>query len=152
MIAEATVAAQCSREIHYKWLRFDPDYADAFAEAQQMALSVLEEEATRRAPGWEETRYTNDGTPYTVRKYSDVMLIVRLKALAPEKYRDSARRDDRNDISELLKAVLLEMSERSQARDVTPEADWAPRPPLPRPARPPLPPPPDIDEELPPGR
>ena len=63
-----------------------------------------------------------------------------------------ARREDRNDISELLKAVLLEMHERSQTRDVTPEADWAPVPPGARPSngqRPPLPAPPGLDDEEP---
>ena len=114
-----------------------------------MALHVLEDEANRRALGWDETHYTKEGEPYTVRRYSDTMLIFRLKALAPEKYRDSARRDERNDISELLKAVLLEMHERSLSRDVTPEADWAPLPPGERPghSRPPLPPPPSVDED-----
>lgn len=64
------------------------------------------------------------------------------------------RRDDRNDISELLKAVLLEMQERSHARDVTPEADWAPLPPgSPPVAAPgtalPAPPAPDEDDPVP---
>ena len=39
------------------------------------------------------------------------------------------RRDERVDVSELLKAVLLELADRAQARDVTPAAAWAPVPP-----------------------
>ena len=39
---------------------------------------------------------------------------------------------DAGEISELLKAVLLEMHEHSQARTATPEAEWAPLPPEPR--------------------
>jgi hypothetical protein len=151
-ITTACDAAAVHRTTHYFWLRTDPAYAETYAEAHAMVADLLEAEATRRALGWEETAYTSDGTPHTIRKYSDTLLIFRLKAALPDKYRETQRRDARTDVSELLKAVLLELADRSQPRDVTPEADWAPRPPLTRPARPPLPPPPDIDEELPPGR
>lgn len=55
------------------------------------------------------------------------------------------KRDDKGqEISDLLKAVLFEMHERSQARNLTPEADWAPVPPG---ERPPLPAPPAVDED-----
>ena len=63
-----------------------------------------------------------------------------------------ARREDRTDVSELLKGVLLELADRHQTRDVTPEADWVPVPPGARPAggqRPPLPAPPGLDDEAP---
>jgi len=44
----------------------------------------------------------------------------------------SARRDSATDISDLLKSVLLELHEHSQARTAPPEAEWAPVPPAPR--------------------
>lgn len=143
-ITGAVASTDVSRRIHYHWLEVDKDYREAFAIAHEMAIAAHEDEASRRAMGWDETLYTNNGTPYTVRKYSDTMLIFRLKALLPERYRETNRRDDRSDVSELLKAVLLELADRSQARDVTPEAEWAPVPPGARPA---LPAPPDGDEE-----
>jgi len=149
-ITGAVVSAACDRTSHYHWLKTDPDYAEAFGIAHEMAIAAHEDEASRRAMGWDEEHYTAHGTPYTVRKYSDTMLIFRLKALLPEKYRENQRRDDRTDVSELLKAVLLELADRQQARDVTPEADWAPLPPGERAAngqRPALPPPPDVEEE-----
>lgn len=141
----AVAAAQCHRTLHYHWLRTDPDYVEAFAVAHEMAIAAHEDEASRRAMGWDETHYTKDGEAYTVRKYSDTMLIFRLKALRPDIYREVSRRDDRSDVSELLKAVLLELAERTQARDVTPEADWSPMPPGPRTS---LPAPPDTSEDV----
>ena len=138
-----SVTAACaqvgiSRETHYQWVRQYPDYAAALVEARQLGADWLEDVAIQRAT-------TGD-------KPSDVLLIFLLKAARPDKYRDQQRRDDRTDISDLLKAVLLELTERSQPRDVTPDAGWAPRPPDRRPARPPLPPPPESDEERQRGR
>jgi hypothetical protein len=133
-LSVTTACAQVgiSRETHYQWVRKSPAYAAALAEAQQRGADWLEDMAIARATAGD--------------KPSDVLLIFLLKAAKPAKYRETLRRDERSDVSELLKAVLLELTERSQARDVTPEADWAPRPPDRRPARPPLPPPPDMDE------
>jgi hypothetical protein len=81
------------------------------------------------------------------------LLIFLLKGALPDKYRDQQRREDRSEVSELLKAVLLELADRSQARDVTPtpEAAWAPLPPgrsqgqAPG-TRPALPAPPGLDD------
>ena len=150
-IGVAAQTAGIHRTSHFYWQE-DPDYVAAFAEAHQMAISLHEDEASRRALGWDETRYTDDGTSYTIHKYSDVMLIFRLKALAPEKYRDNAKPDDRTDISALLRTVLLELADRREARDVTHEADWAPLPPAQRNGKPSnaqtaLPPPPDSNED-----
>lgn len=151
-IQQAAAIAQCPREMHYHWKNTDPDYEAAFALAKEMAADLHEDEATRRALGWDETRYSDDGTPYTIRKFSDTLLIVRLKALKPNEYRESAKRDERSEVSELLKAVLLELAERQQGRNVTPEAEWAPLPPASRARdthghRQALPPPPEPEEE-----
>lgn len=149
-ITKSCAIAECDRTSHYVWMRLDSDYAEAFKVAHEMAIEAHEDEASRRALGWDETHYKADGTPYAVRKYSDTMLIFRLKALLPDKYREAAKRDDRTDVSELLKAVLLELADRQQARDVTPEADWSPVPPGVRESPGPrsaLPAPPDVDEE-----
>jgi terminase small subunit-like protein len=132
-----SVTAACAqvgiaRETHYQWVRQDPDYAEAVAEARQLGADWLEDVAIARATAGD--------------KPSDVLLIFLLKAARPEKYRENQRRDERTDVSELLKAVLLELADRQQARDVTPEADWAPVPPGARPSngqRPPLPAPPE---------
>jgi len=64
---------------HYYWLKTDPAYVDAFAEAQQMVGDVLEQEAIRRA-----TRPQHA---------SDILLIFLLKGVRPEKYRENVRVD-----------------------------------------------------------
>lgn len=129
-VGQAARDAHCDYSSHYIWRKQDPEYLAAFEEAREMAADVHEDEATRRALGWDETHYTAKGQPYTVRKYSDTMLIVRLKALRPEKYRENLRQDDRQDISELLKAVLLELVDRQPLQAPAREVEWAPLPPV----------------------
>lgn len=89
-LAKAAEIAGCDRKSHWHWKRQDPAYAEAFQFAREMVADLHEDEASRRAMGWDETRYAEDGTPYTIRKYSDTLLIVRLKALKPNEYRDNA--------------------------------------------------------------
>jgi hypothetical protein len=87
-VREACRAAQVDHKLHYYWQRTDPAYAAAYEEAQRIAGELLEEEAIRRAHGWEETHYTLHGTPYTVTKHSDTLLIFLLKGAMPAKYGD----------------------------------------------------------------
>ena len=63
-----------SRFTHYKWLQNDPDYAEAFHEAERSAITSLEDEARKRAIGG-----------------SDTLLIFLLKGLRPERYSDRQR-------------------------------------------------------------
>ena len=135
-LTAACATAGVDRQLHYYWLKHTPGYAEAFATAKELGVDWLEEIAIARATAGE--------------RPSDTLLIFLLKGALPDKYRDLPRREDRNDISELLKAVLLELHDRAQARDVPLEADWAPLPPGARPnqsPRPPLPAPPSVDEE-----
>lgn len=67
------------RKSHNHWLHTDPDYVEAFALAKSKAADHLEDEATRRALGWMETRYTPEGTEYHVPRHSDTLMIFRLK-------------------------------------------------------------------------
>ena len=123
------------RKTHYIWCHTDPQYAAAVGRARALGAEWLEDMAIQRATAGEHP--------------SDTLLIFLLKGALPDKYRDQQRREAGSEVSELLKAVLLELVDRAQGRDVppAPEADWAPRPPLPgRPARPSLPPPPALDE------
>ena len=64
------------------------DFKRAWIEAKAEHVDDLEEECARRAKGWDEERRDKDGNAYSVRKYSDLLLIFRLKAERPEKYRD----------------------------------------------------------------
>jgi hypothetical protein len=134
---------------HYYWMRTDPDYADAFTEAKVMVATTLEEEAIRRArEGVTRAVYHQGEVVGEQQHYSDTLMIFLLKGMMPDKYGNAhVDRQDKQSISDLLKAVLLEMSARQQVKDVTPEADWAPLaaaepPPPPRT----LPAPPDPQE------
>ena len=110
ILQKAAALAQCNRTSHYHW-KHDPDYAEAFALAREMVADLHEDEASRRAMGWDETRYTDDGTPYTIRKYSDTLLIVRLKALKPDEYRENTHVNVEG-------VVTLQLEERTrQAND-----------------------------------
>lgn len=145
-VRKAAEACGVSTRLAYIHRSNDAEFAQAWQDALTEAIeTVLEPEALRRAvEGTDKAVYHNGEVVGYEKQYSDTLLIFLLKAARPEKYRETARRDDRQDISELLKAVLLELADRQHARDVTPEADWAPLPPG---TRPPLPPPPDVDEE-----
>ena len=70
-ISDAARAAKCHRSQHYEWIN-DPDYADAFFQAQEQAVELLELEARKRAT-----------------RGSDLLLIFLLKSLRPHIYRDN---------------------------------------------------------------
>ena len=130
MIYKAAKCAEMPRTMHNYWMHTDPDYAEAFALAHEVVIETHEDEASRRALGYDETAYTKQGEPYTIRKYSDTLLIFRLKALLPDKYRDNGKRPE-HDLSDLLKAVLLELQQpREPPTPETPAlaVPWTPGP------------------------
>lgn len=91
-IKHAAEAAGVDRHSHHLWLQKDPEYAAAFAEAEEQAVEVLEREMRRRAvEGVEEPVWHKGEQVGSVRKYSDVLLIFALKAARPERYRDNHR-------------------------------------------------------------
>jgi len=88
-ITQAAKSAKVNWRNHYNWIKHDPLYAEAFAEAQQMAGDWLEDEAIRRAKEgvvkpvfWQGQHVDN------VVEYSDTLLIFVLKGAKPEKYRE----------------------------------------------------------------
>jgi hypothetical protein len=117
-------------------------------------VQALADEAMRRAQGWEDEQVQADGSVKRLFKYSDTMLIFMMKARDPDTYFPELKaryhRDRASDVSELLKAVLLELTERHTLQAPATEAEWAPVPPGERTAngtRPPLPAPPGIDDD-----
>lgn len=118
MMTKAAEIAECDRNMHYHW-KADPDYLAAWQRAREMAADLHEDEASRRAFGWDEERYTADGTPYTVRKFSDTLLIVRLKALKPDEYRDNVKIEQ--EVTVHLETSLNQgMKRLEELRNVTP--------------------------------
>src|SRR5215475_8918063 len=99
--------ASIDRTMVWHWRQDDPVFAEAFERAKHMAAYTLRDEMVRRALGWNETRLDENGIEHTVRKHSDTLLIFALKGLLPEEFRESYPREKGQDISDLLKAVLL---------------------------------------------
>jgi len=74
----------------------DQDFADAWDEAVEIAADAVERELHRRSvEGYDEPvifkgelMETKEGEPLTVRRYSDRLMELRIKALKPEKYRE----------------------------------------------------------------
>lgn len=88
-IGRAAAKSGISRQTHYEWLKNDARYAATYHDrVKPSCLSVLEDEAQRRAMGYEEDVYFQGQKIGTVTKYSDRLMEVLLKAGAPDKYRD----------------------------------------------------------------
>lgn len=88
-IQAAADVTEINRATHYTWLADDPDYAQAFDAAGEIAVERLEQEARRRAvDGVDEPVFYKGDQVASVRKYSDTLLIFLLKAARPERYRE----------------------------------------------------------------
>lgn len=114
-------AGVASRASVYQWQEHDDQFAAAFREAEVEATEVLEREMHRRAvEGVRRLKFDKDGEAlidpetgqlYTEMHYSDTLLIVALKARAPDKYRErlDVRRTDQPVVtgipSDLLEAL-----------------------------------------------
>jgi len=88
----------------YQRRRDEPDFAQAWAAAveqgEKVILTKLEAEADRRAmEGYQKPVYHNGVLIGAERRYSDVLLIVRLKALAPEKYKERTEATVKTDLA-----------------------------------------------------
>jgi len=99
VITASARLAGISRSLHYEWLKQSkkyPKYAKQFEDAREQACDRLETEMIRRGvQGWDEPVYgklagkdTGSGQIGTIRKYSDRMLEIALKACRPERFRE----------------------------------------------------------------
>ena len=99
VISTAARLSGISRSEHYAWLALPvkyPKYAKHFEDAHEQACDRLETEMIRRGlHGWDEPVYgklpgkdTGSGQVGTIRKYSDRMLEIALKACRPERFRE----------------------------------------------------------------
>ncbi|MGD1467176.1 hypothetical protein [Vibrio harveyi] len=93
-IGEAAKIAGYSRRSVYRYAEEDPTFAEQLDDARMDTLEKLEKEADRRAhDGVRDFKSIKTGKDsYKVipfNKYSDSLLMFRMKALAPEKYRDN---------------------------------------------------------------
>ena len=73
----------------YRWRLADAAFAESWAGAQVRAADLLAEEADRRGrDGLDEPVFSRGREIGTRRRYSDGLLLARLKALLPHKYRE----------------------------------------------------------------
>lgn len=88
-VRAACAAAGYARRCVYRWRKDDADFAAAWAEAMAIAGDLLEEEADRRGrDGYDEPVYFQGEERGAKRKYSDALLLARLKAVRPDQYRE----------------------------------------------------------------
>ena len=88
-VKKACEAAGITRRVAYYWRYQHAEFGLAWKNAMKIAVSVLEDEAHRRAhDGVEEPIYHLGKCVGTVHKYSDTLLIFLLKGADPNKYRD----------------------------------------------------------------
>ncbi len=85
-VVEACRIAQYTRRVVYLWRDQDNAFAAAWTNAKSFALENLEEEADRRGlHGFDEAQVRGKQV-YQRRKYSDRLLLARLRALCPQRY------------------------------------------------------------------
>ena len=96
-IGKSATAAGVTRNGADYWRRTDPEFAERVEGAKLDYVEKLEREADRRAiDGVAEPIFDKAGNQIGERrKYSDTLLIFRLKGLAPEKYAERRRVDQR---------------------------------------------------------
>jgi hypothetical protein len=123
----AAAAAGISRGGAYDHRQIDEAFAAAWAEAEQVAADKLEAEAWRRAvDGVSEpvismgklVRDEND-QPVTIRRYSDNLLALLLRAHRPEKFRERAPHEHTGTFS-LEQIVLLALEKREEQQAAQP--------------------------------
>jgi AcrR family transcriptional regulator len=93
-IARAAAAVGVSRSTVYEYRSTDEAFATEWDQAVEDGTDTIEDEAYRRAvEGVDEPVFYKGDEVGHVRKYSDTLLIVLLKARRPEKYLDRSRQE-----------------------------------------------------------
>lgn len=88
-VRAACEAADYARRCVYRWRAESEDFAKSWAEALVIAADLMEEEADRRGrDGYDEPYFFQGEIKGAKRKYSDALLLARLKALKPSIYRE----------------------------------------------------------------
>lgn len=88
-VTRAAKKAKIHRTTVYDWVHDDPEFEKAYKRACEIATFKLEDEAVRRAyEGTLRPVFQGGVKVGSIREYSDTLLIVLLKARAPEKYKE----------------------------------------------------------------
>lgn len=98
-VSKASTKAKVHRANIYYWLNHPEEktFQELYEMACKEALGALEDEAVRRAyEGTLKPVYQGGKKVGSIREYSDTLLIVLLKARAPEKYRERYEHTGKN--------------------------------------------------------
>ena len=129
-VSRAAEAAGAHRGSFYDWRRDDPGFAAEWQEALERGLDALEDEAFHRAlEGVEEPVFYQGQQVALVRKYSDALLMFLLKARRPERFKDRAQldiKDERTD--EQINRRIAELLGKAGIAGTAGEAAAAPEP------------------------
>ncbi len=88
-VRAACAMAGYARSCVYDWRKQDATFAERWKHALDIAGDLLEEEADRRGrDGYDEPVFYQGEERGQKRKYSDALLLARLKAIRPEQYRE----------------------------------------------------------------
>ena len=116
--ASADAAGVCLSTIE-AYLANDEEFKDQMVHAKSQYVAMLEAEATRRAvEGWDEDRMGAGGILYTVKKFSDPLLLHMLKKKAPEEHGDSMKIDQTTKVEGSLGLHQLSRESREQLRQI----------------------------------
>jgi hypothetical protein len=89
VVSDAAKAAGVARSTVYEWAEKDSEFAKAWDELVDRSTDLLEREAYRRAAvGVEEPVFYQGKKVGVVKRFSDTLLIVLLKARKPDMYRE----------------------------------------------------------------
>ena len=107
-VTRAADEAGWNRCYLYRKRQADPAFARAWDEAAAIGVAALEDEARRRAyEGWDEPVWHKGEECGTVRKFSDTLLIVLLKAHMPEKYQERQKVEHSGGMSSEVKIYRI---------------------------------------------
>lgn len=105
IVSDAAKLAGLNRATFYQWRDADPEFAAEWTEALEKAIERAERAAYERGvEGWDEPVFgrvgkDEDGQVGIIRKYSDTMLTLILKANKPEKYREKVDHEHRGSVN-----------------------------------------------------
>jgi hypothetical protein len=101
--SRAARAAGVSASLVYAWLKDDPAFEAAYANAAEVAAGLLEDEAVRRAAeGVMEPVFQAGRLVGSIRRYSDTLLQFLLRGAMPEKYAERHKVDHTVDVADRL--------------------------------------------------
>lgn len=111
--------AEMERSSHYRWLREDEGYREAFDHAHAEACDHLEAAARKRAiEGWEEPVFYEGQQCGVKQRYSDACLIFLLKGNHPHKFGDKVEQTHKGDADNPV--TIFELP--SNGRETKPDA------------------------------